>query len=130
MTTLQTIPLGFQGSLPEYIVFRELNQKGLRDGVDFIFQSSFQGGRLQKGGLVIDFLFISPSDLAFNVQGTFFHLEQGTVVIARDKMARAQLAAEGITLIFLDEEDIMNEPRRTVEDGLRYIDTSEIGRGG
>ena len=52
------------------------------------------------------------------------------MVIARDKMARAQLAAEGITLIFLDEEDIMNEPRRTVEDGLRYIDTSEIGRGG
>ena len=76
---------------------------------------------------MIDFLFADPPDLAINVQGSFFHLEQGAGVIARDKMARAQLAGQGVTLIFIDENDVLADPVRYVGAALRYQDLSFLG---
>ena len=35
------------------------------------------GGRMDKGGLVLDFLFSNPPDLAVNVQGVYYHYEFG-----------------------------------------------------
>ena len=123
----RAVPTDFGGSLPEFIVFQTLVQLGFEPGLDFIFQSSFQGGRLEKGGLIIDFLFSRPPDLAINVQGVFFHQEQGVEVVARDKMTRAQLAGQGITLIFIDEDDILTDPERFVWEALRYRDLSILG---
>ncbi len=130
MTTqqLQQVPLGWPGSLPEWIVFNTLQTRfDKQDGVDFTYQSPLLGGRLEKGGLIIDFMFFNPPDLAINVQGVFFHLEQGAGVIARDRMARAQLAGQGITLIFIDEDDILSDPVRYVEAALQYRDLSFLG---
>jgi hypothetical protein len=127
VTLQQLVPVGFEGSLPEFIVLQTLERLGLQEGVDFAYQSSFFGGRLDRGGLVIDFLFVNPPDLAINVQGEFFHQEQGSVVIARDRMARAQLAGQGITLIFIDAEDILEDPERHVRDALRFVDNSFLG---
>ena len=124
---VQEVPADFGGSLPEYIVYRTLQRLGLDPGQDSIFQSSFQGGRLTKGGQIIDFLFINPPNLAINVQGTYYHQEQGPTVIARDRMARAQLAGEGITLIFIDEGDILADAERFVRAALRYQDLSFLG---
>ena len=122
------VPPSFSGSLPEFLVFEELNRRGLREGADFIFQSSALGGRLFRGGVIIDFDFITPPTLAFNVQGVFFHYEQGNGVLQNDRMARAQLAAIGKTLIFLDEDDIYLDVEYIVGDGLRFIDHSRLGR--
>jgi hypothetical protein len=127
MTLQQTVPVGFEGSLPEFIVIQTLARLGFQNGVDYVYQSSFFGGRLDRGGLVIDFIFTNPPDLAINVQGEFFHQEQGSVVIARDRMARAQLAGQGITLIFIDAEDILEDPVRHVQDALRFVDNSFLG---
>ena len=48
-------------------------------------------------------------------------------MIARDRMARAQLAGEGITLIFIDEGDILADAERFVRAALRYQDLSFLG---
>jgi hypothetical protein len=131
VTTQQTIvaPAEWLGSLPEFIVFQALRRLGKQPGVDFIFQSSFFGGRLEKGGLIIDFLFLNPPDLAINVQGEFFHQEKGAPVIARDKMARAQLAGQGIRLIFIDEQDVLSDAEGVVRAALQYRDLSFLGGG-
>ena len=131
MTLQQTlaVPAGWPGSLPEYLVYTALIQLGKQPGLDFVYQSPLMGGRLERGGLVIDFLFINPPDLAINVQGEYFHQQQGSTAIARDKMARAQLAGQGITLIFIGAGDVTAEPVRYVRDALNYIDHSFLGRG-
>jgi len=131
MTLQQTlaVPAGWPGSLPEYLVYTALIQLGKQPGLDFVYQSPLMGGRLERGGLVIHFLFINPPDLAINVQGEYFHQQQGSTAIARDKMARAQLAGQGITLIFIDAGDVTADPVRYVRDALNYIDHSFLGRG-
>jgi len=122
-------PPDFQGSKPEYIVLVTLERLGLQLGVDFSFQQRFFGGRTEKGGLIIDFLFDNPPNLAINVQGQFFHLEQGPTTISNDKMARAQLAGEGITLIFIDDNDVLTDPEFYVRAALNYQDLSTLGGG-
>lgn len=119
------VPDGF--TLPEWEVFQALIRAGKKPDIDFIFQSSLLGGRQTRGGLVIDFLFINPPDLAINVQGEFFHQEQGAATIARDRMARAALAGQGITLIFIDADDANADPDAYVKDALRYRDNSYLG---
>ena len=84
--------------------------------------------RVQKGGLIIDFLFFNPPNLAVNVQGEFFHYQQGAGVKARDVLARAQLVGQGITLIFIDETDIQNDVDYFVSEALQFRDHSQIGR--
>jgi len=107
-----------------------LERIGRRPGVDFTFQSAFAGGRVDKGGIIIDFLFRNPPDLAINIQGIFFHYEQGGAVRARDVMARQQLAGQAITLIFIDEDHIMENPEYYLREALRYRDHSRLGAGG
>lgn len=111
-------------------MFAELIRRGLRPGEDFTYQSKSMGGRLEKGGVVIDFLFYNPPDLAINVQGVYYHYEQGAQAISNDRLIRAQLAGQGITLIFLDEDDILSDVEHYVGEALRFIDHSRLGRNG
>jgi len=46
-----------RGYLHERVVYRWLTVAGFQPGVDFDFQSSQEGGRLELGGMVVDFLF-------------------------------------------------------------------------
>lgn len=130
MTTQQTqaVPPGFLGSLPEFIVFQTLVRIGHIPDVTFVFQNPLSGGRLERGGLIIDFLFLDPPDLAINVQGLFFHYEQGVTVRARDEMARVHLASLGIDLIFIDEDDVNEDPFFFVREALRRVDHSRLSR--
>jgi len=84
---------------------------------------------MQKGGMIIDFEFFDPPDLSINVQGVYYHYEFGVETGARDKIARAQLAGEGITLIFIDEDDLLNDADYYVTEALRYRDHSRLGSG-
>lgn len=86
------------------------------------------GGRIEKGGAVIDFLFLNPPDLAINVQGEYWHYELGSEVRARDVIIRQSLAAWGITLIFIDESDLLSDPEYYVRQALNYRDLSRLGR--
>ena len=127
--TVQT-PQGWEGSVPEWLTYEALEKTGLKAGYDFTYQSPLLGGRIQKGGVVIDFDFSNPPDLAINVQGVYFHYQFGVETRARDEMIRTQLASFGDTLIFIDEDDLLQDADYYVREALRYRDHSRLGTGG
>ena len=129
MQQLRQPPPDWPGSLPEYLVNEALIRLGKEPDLDFFYQSPFAGGRMQRGGLVIDFIFVNPPDLAINVQGEYYHYEMGADIKARDLLARAMLAGDGITLIFLDESDVHKDAVGFTRDALRYRDRSRLGGG-
>ena len=127
----EQIPEGWPGSLPEYLVYRSLTEEfNKTEGSDFTYQSSLLGGRLFKGGVVLDFYYYNPPDLAINVQGEYYHYGMGLTPMQNDRLVRAQMAGEGITLIFIDENDILNNVDHFVEEALNYKDHSRLGSGG
>ena len=130
MVTQQVqVPDNWQGSGPEYVAYQTFIELGREPGQDFTYQSPLMGGRLDKGGFVIDFMFTDPPDLAINVQGVYYHYEFGVEAKARDVMARASLAGQNITLIFIDDDDLMSDPRYYCREALNYRDHSRLGGG-
>ena len=131
MTTQQQpeLPSNWEGSLPEYIAYVELERAGKVPGVDFTYQRPLLGGRMDKGGVVLDFEFYNPPDLAVNVQGVYYHYEFGVEQKARDIITRAQMAGQGVTLVFIDEDDIMQDAEYYVREALNYRDHSRMARG-
>ena len=117
------------GSEPEIAVFNALLRVGKRPGVDFTFQSKLFGGRVEKGGKIIDFDFVDPPDLAINVQGVYYHYEQGQSIVQSDVHTRSFLASEGVTLIFIDEDDALRDSMYYVREALAYRDHSRLGMG-
>ena len=122
------VPDWWAGSGPEYLCWKALLKLGLKQGIDFEYQSKLAGGRLDKGGRVIDFMIYNPPDIAINVQGVFFHYEKGAAVRQSDIMTRQYLATLGIKLIFVDEDDLIDNARAIVGDALAGIDRSRFGR--
>ena len=86
-----------------------------------------EGGRLDKGGVILDFVFDNPPNLAVNVQGVYYHYELGADTRARDIMARELMAGQGITLIFVDEDDLEQDPIGVTRNALQFRDTSRLG---
>ncbi len=50
----------FVGTEPERLCYNALIQIGLAPDLDFTFQTSLLGGRMDKGGLVVDFVIENP----------------------------------------------------------------------
>jgi len=123
------VPQSWEGSIPEYLAYRTFIELGLEPGQDFTYQSPLLGGRMDKGGFVLDFLFTEPPDLAVNVQGVYYHYEFGVEAKARDVMARASLAGQNITLVFIDDDDLMRDPQYYCREALNYRDHSRLGGG-
>ena len=123
------VPSNWEGSVPEYVAYRTFIQLGLEPGHDFTYQSPLMGGRMDKGGFVIDFLFTNPPDLAVNVQGVYYHYEFGVETKARDVVARASLAGQNVTLIFIDDDDLLRDPTYYCREALAYRDHSRLGGG-
>jgi len=125
----QQLPATWEGSLPEFVAYEAFIRAGKQPGLDFTYQSQLMGGRSDKGGVIIDFLFSNPPDLAVNVQGVYYHYNIGMDQMARDTMARSQMAGLGVRLIFIDDEDLLQDPDYYVGEALRYQDHSRLGRG-
>ena len=122
-------PPSWPGSLPEYIAYITFEQLGKVPGEDFSYQSSRMGGRLDKGGVVLDFVFTNPPDLAVNVQGVYYHYETGVNTQARDMFARAQVEGSGVRLIFIDDDDLFRDPEYYCREALNYRDHSRMAGG-
>ena len=75
-------------------------------------------------------MFKDPPDLAINVQGNYYHYGMGVETTTRDILGRIQLAAQGIILIFIDENQLEENPIYYVREALRYRDHSRLGRRG
>jgi hypothetical protein len=131
MTTQAQVqaPPNWPGSVPEYVAYQTFIELGLEPGQDFTYQSPLMGGRMDKGGFVLDFLFTNPPDLAVNVQGVYYHYEFGVEAKARDVMARASLAGQNLTLVFIDDDDLMADPTYYCREALAYRDHSRLGGG-
>ena len=132
MTTQQIItpPSDWPGSVPEYIVFNSLVTTFNKDpNIDFSYQNEYLGGRLDKGGLILDFVFQNPPDLAINVQGEYYHYGKGKIITQHDILAREQIAGMGIILIFIDESDVLKDVDYYVKEALNYKDHSKLGGG-
>jgi len=123
------VPPNWPGSLPEYIAYITFIQLGKDPNQDFSYQSSVMGGRLDKGGAVLDFVFYEPPDLAVNIQGVYYHYETGVSTQARDLMIRAMMAGEGIHLIFIDDDDLFSDPQYYCREALNYRDHSRMTGG-
>ena len=124
---LLTPPDSWQGSKPEWMFYASLIELGYQPGEDFSYQSPLMGGRLDKGGVIIDFMFNNPPDLAVNVQGVYYHYELGARIRAQDIFARQSLAGMGITLVFVDEDYLEQDPLGTTREALNYQDSSRLG---
>ena len=114
-----------KGTLPERIVYKALiNVLHFQPDADFTFQSSQQGGRLELGGIVADFLF-DYIKLIIRVQGpthTRF-LRQ-----AKDEEQRMALEEMGFLVKDLWDYTIYDEYR--LEDWLRRCFGLASTRGG
>lgn len=100
-------PQWFLGSLPEWYVYWALLRIGKRPNIDFQYQAARLGGRQELGGAVLDFLIVP--NIGINVQGVYFHYEQGASKFAFDKAQAIHLQTKGIKLIFIDEDALVND---------------------
>ena len=123
------VPSDWPGSVPEFLVYASLIKQGKVEGVDFNYQSALMGGRLDKGGVVLDFIFSDPPDLAINVQGEYYHYGLGATFIQNDLIVRQQMAGQGINLIFIDESDVLEDVDYYVREAFNYKDHSQLGGG-
>jgi G:T-mismatch repair DNA endonuclease (very short patch repair protein) len=112
------------GFLTERILYATLvNLFHFVPGVDFLFQSSVQGGRLEMGGLVADFLF-PILRVVINPLGPQHYQFRN---MAKDEEQVAILDAMGYDAYLIDEEVIYDE--LALEEFLRRI-FGWIGSGG
>ena len=124
------VPADWPGSVPEFLVYASLiTKQGKQEGIDFSYQSPLMGGRIDKGGVVIDFLFLDPPDLAINVQGEYYHYGLGSTYIQNDVIVRQQMGGQGLNLIFIDESDVLEDVDYYVREALNYRDHSQLGGG-
>ena len=116
-------------TLPELVCYNTLVELGYEPDADFTFQSDVLGGREEKGGQVVDFMFENPPGLAFSVLGEYYHYRLRGGSRLEDLTNRDELALTGIDLIFLDEEDLLAQPRWVVGEALQRRDHSKVARG-
>lgn len=99
---------GIRGTLPERIVYKYLVDKmKFREPVDFEFQSSLQGGRLDTGGIVADFLF-TVLRVVINPLGPT-HGEYWR--FRKDEEQISALEELGYQVYMIDEGDIYDEQK-------------------
>lgn len=94
------------GSIGERIMYRALTERGLRDGLDFEFQSQLLGGRLEAGGIVADFLF-RPRMLVVRIQSLRWHYNSSEL-IQRDDDQKQILEHMGFVVLDLWENIIFD----------------------
>lgn len=100
-------------------------------GEDFSYQAAFEGGRVQYGGIVVDFVMEDGSQIAINPLGFHWHEGFGTAQQARDISAKGDLLGKyGILLIFIDEAPLREAPVSMVKDALAGVDHTQYATRG
>jgi len=94
-----------RGYLNERIVYRWLTVNNLRPGSDFDYQSSREGGRLELGGMVVDFLFPFMK-IALNVLGPG---HEGALRNRKDQEQAQTLHDMGFTPVEVTVETIASQ---------------------
>jgi|TARA_R110000751_G_scaffold20031_2_gene59164 hypothetical protein len=104
------------GSEPEYYIYKALQKRGLIEGTDFVYQSPQAGGRMQLGGAVVDFLLVFPP-IGINVQSLYYHATKAAQR-NHDIAVRSTLEGKGIQVVYIDEDEAINDPDGAVADAI------------
>ena len=105
------------GSQPEYWIYRAIIRTGrLEEAGDFVYQAKRFGGRIQRGGAVVDFEIFVPH-VGINVQSKYFH-NRTSEQRGHDAIQRALLEGSGLRLEFIDEEEAINSPDKAVREAI------------
>lgn len=95
-------------TLPEWYVYWALTKLGKKPGVDFSFRGHTAYASLSTV-TQLDFTMLDGTHIAIEVQGTFWHYQQGAGKIVQDAVRAASLAGSW-TVINIDEDDIVGDP--------------------
>ena len=110
-----------KGNLPERIIYLELLKRNYVEGIDFTFQSSKDGGRVELGGIVVDF-FLELDRLVIQVDGPTHdtHIRK-----AKDKEQEGVLASMGFTVLRI-KTIIIDDPGQLEAWFRRHIDPGRV----
>ncbi|HYW26949.1 MAG TPA: hypothetical protein VE953_22465 [Terriglobales bacterium] len=95
-------------------------------GRDFSYQRPQLGGRVQFGGVVLDFVLYTAL-VAVNVQGAYWHVQRGMNVFMHDLMVKQAVEAHGWRFVFVDGRDCLTRPVYIAREALAGIDHSIQG---
>lgn len=113
------------GTLPERILYKYLTDyMRFVSGVDFTFQSSLEGGRLELGGIVVDFLFPFMK-IIIQVQGP---THNAFLRSRRDEEQMGDLNKMGFTVFAIEDTIIYDE--YLFEETMRRMFALPNGVGG
>lgn len=111
-------------TLPEWYVWWALtNRLKKQPMVDFSYRGETGFSQGLSGRTQLDFEMLDGSNIALEIQGTFYHYEQGTAKIILDQVRAAELAAFW-TVINIDEDDALRDPEYYVREALQGRDHS------
>lgn len=111
-------------TLPEWYVYWALTVRLKKEqGVDFSYRSETTYNQGLSGSTQLDFEMHDGSGIAMEIQGDFFHYQQGTSKIIIDQV-RAEALAGTWTVINLDEDDVLRDPEYYTREALAGNDHS------
>ncbi len=113
---------GLRGTLPERVFYKALEGRYFVANVDFDFQSSMDGGRLELGGILADFIFWHRR-LVVQVQGP---THEYYLRFRKDEEQRDVLTDKGFSVLEIDDDDVLDQP--TLDAWLRR--NLDVSRGG
>jgi len=102
---------------PEKAVYYVL----VRLGEVFDFQSQMLGAHGEKGSTRADFL-LPEHSLVISVIGWYFHNRPESK--ARDRLQRIALESQGYQIIYIDEQDALDNADHYVREAIRGVDHS------
>jgi len=103
---------GIVGTSPELLVYQWLTKEKL----PFEYQSSQMGGRLQLGGVVVDFLLgHTPGLIALQVQGEYWHKSSAEDAAGRTALLGQRVGGRTIKqVVSVWENDVYDRLERTM----------------
>ena len=114
---VMVVPQGWPGSEAAWIVYKTITSLGKEPVKDFTYRPRTEGDDA-------DFMFSSPPNLALRVQESFYDHHSGVETRGTDIMKKAQMAGEGINLIFLSHAMLQDDPEWLITEALQYRDHS------
>lgn len=95
-------------TLPEWYVYWALMRLGKRPQIDFVYRGETSYASLSSQ-TQLDFSILDGSRIAIEVQGTYWHYEQGSAKLVQDYVRSANLSSQW-QVINIDEDDVVGDP--------------------